>query len=169
MRVGAEWLAQLYGQGPNREWAYGHVKRRLLIEELLSGPEGDIPDDYKLFVFNQRCLYVQVDSGRFSHRTQDFFRPDWEHLAMSGGPPWAEPQPPRPARLTEMIQLAEAVSVGTDFVRVDLYVINDRVVFGELTSYPAGGESPFIPDSFNAEFGSRWSVPRRYVDARSGP
>lgn len=166
-RVGAEWLEQLYGQGPNREWAYGLVPRRLIVEELLAGPGGEIPDDYKLFVFNQRCRYVQVDGGRFGRRTQDFFATDWEHLSMSGGPPWADPPPPVPDRLDEMITLAERLGADTDFVRVDLYVLPDRVVVGELTSYPAGGHSPFYPASFNTDFGRHWTVPKRYrVDRR---
>ena len=81
---------------------------------------------------------------------------------MSGGPAWAVPPPPRPAKLTEMIALAERLASGTDFVRVDLYDLGDRIVFGELTSYPAGGDSPFEPESFNTSFGEHWTVPRRY-------
>ena len=61
-----------------------------------------------------------------------------------------------------MIALAETWSAGTDFVRVDLYHLPDRIVFGELTSYPAGGHSPFHPESFDLEFGRPWTVPRRY-------
>jgi len=166
-RVGAEWLEQLYGQGPNREWAYGRVPRRLIVEELLTGQDGGIPDDYKLFVFNQRCRYIQVDSGRFGSRSQDFYRADWQHLPMSGGPPWAPTPEPAPPRLGEMIDLAERLSAPTDFLRVDLYVLADRVVVGELTSYPAGGQSPFIPESFNSEFGAHWRVPKRYVTTRT--
>jgi hypothetical protein len=55
------WVAQLYGQGPNREWVYGHVPRRILVEELLAGSDGDVPDDYKFFVYHGVCHYVQVD------------------------------------------------------------------------------------------------------------
>ena len=157
------WVKQLYGRGPNREWAYGQVPRQVIVEELLAGPGGGIPDDYKFFVFHGVCRYIQVDAGRFDRRTQDFFDPEWTHLRLSGGPVWADPEPPRPGRLEEMIALAERLGAQTDFVRVDLYHLGDRVVFGELTSYPAGGDSPFEPESFNAEFGSHWSVPRRYV------
>jgi hypothetical protein len=156
------WLAQLYGQGPNREWAYGHVPRQIIVEELLAGADGGVPDDYKLFVFHGTCRYVQVDRGRFDRRTQDFFTPDWEHLPLSGGHPWATPGVPRPARLDEMISMAERLGQDTDFVRVDLYDLPDRVVFGELSSFPAGGDSPFEPESFDLEFGSHWTPPRRY-------
>ena len=162
VRIARGWLAQLYGQGPNREWAYGHVPRRLIVEELLVGAGGGIPDDYKFFVFHGRCTFVQVDAGRFGRRTQDFFRPDWQHVPLSGGPPWAVPEPARPAGLAEMIDLAERLGAETDFVRVDLYDVDGRIVFGELTSYPAGGDSPFDPESFNEEFGRPWTVPRRY-------
>lgn len=160
--LGAEWLDQLYGQGPNREWAYGPVPRQILVEELLVGPDGGIPDDYKLFVFHQQVRFIQVDTGRFGSRTQDFYSPGWEHLDLSGGPAWAPSPQPEPERLDELITLAQTLSAGTDFVRVDLYVLPDRIVFGELTSYPAGGHSPFYPGRWNLEFGRHWKVPQTY-------
>ena len=171
IRIAQGWVTQLDGQGPNREWVYGRMPRRIIVEELLAADDGAIPDDYKFFVFHGRCAFVQVDAGRFGRRTQDFFRPGWQHLPLSAGPPWAEPEPTRPARLPEMIDLAERLGADTDFVRVDLYNIPDgdvagdtggRIVFGELTSFPAGGDSPFDPESFNELFGRPWTVPRRY-------
>jgi hypothetical protein len=160
--IARDWVAQLYGQGPNREWVYGRMPRRVIVEELLADADGAIPDDYKFFVFHGKCAFVQVDSGRFGRRTQDFFRPNWQHMPLSGGPPWADREPEKPAGLSEMIDVAERLGADTDFVRVDLYDVDGRVVFGELTSFPAGGDSPFDPESFNEEFGLRWTVPRRY-------
>lgn len=162
VRLSRGWIEQLYGRGPNHEWAYGHVARRVIVEEMLIGADGAIPADYKFFVFHGRCAFVQVDAGRFGHRTQDFFDPDWQHLTLSGGPPWADPQRSRPKRLAEMLDVAQRLGADTDFVRVDLYDVAGRIVFGELTSYPAGGDSPFYPESFNEEFGRTWTVPRRY-------
>lgn len=160
--IGRHWLAKVYGQGPNREWAYTRIRPRVIVEEMLAGPDGAIPDDYKFFVFHGTCHFIQVDAGRFGGRTQDFYRPDWEHLAMSGGPAWADPPRARPERLVEMIAVAEKLGAETDFVRVDLYDLPDRIVFGELTSYPAGGDSPFDPERFNTEFGRPWTVPQVY-------
>ena len=135
---------------------------QVIVEEMLAGPEGSIPDDYKFFVFHGTCHFIQVDTGRFDSRTHDFFTPGWEHLDLSGGLPWADPVQDPPERLEEMIGIAEKLAAETDFVRVDLYHLPDRIVFGELTSYPAGGDSPFNPPSWDAEFGSRWTVPKRY-------
>ena len=162
IRLAEGWMAQLYGHGPNGEWAYGRIPRRVIIEELLTTAGGEIPDDYKFFVFHGRCAFIQVDSGRFGRKTQDFFRPGWQHLALNGGSPWADPEPAEPPCLTEMIRVVEKLGAETDFVRVDLYDVDGRIVFGELTSYPAGGNSPFDPESFNDTFGRPWTVPNRY-------
>jgi hypothetical protein len=164
--IAAGWTTKLYGRGPNEEWAYSRITPRIIVEEKLSGADGGIPDDYKFFVFHGTCRYVQVDAGRFDTRTQDFYDPGWRHLPLSGGPAWATPPREAPPRLGEMVAAAESLARGTDFVRADLYLLPDRVVFGELTSYPAGGHSPFRPESWDAEFGSHWTVPRRYRDVR---
>jgi hypothetical protein len=162
VRIARGWVGQLYGQGPNREWVYGQMPRQVIVEELLVTSRGEIPDDYKLFTYHGRCAFIEVDSGRFGHRTQDFFTPDWHHLPLNGGHPWAQPPPAPPRTLPVMLDLAEKLGATTDFVRVDLYDVHGRVVFGELTSFPAGGDSPFDPGYFDLEFGRPWTVPRRY-------
>lgn len=157
-----DWCSRTYGRGPNHEWAYGQVRPRVLVEELLQGPDGGPPADHKLFVMHGRCRYVQVDEGRFGTHTQDFFDRDWTPLELVGGHPRTAVPPARPERLDEMVELAERLGAGTDFVRVDLFVLPDRVVVGELTSSPAGGDSPFDPPHWDREFGRHWQVPRRY-------
>lgn len=162
MAVADHWLGQRYGRGPNHEWAYGQVPRRLLIEELLQDGEGGIPEDYKLFLFHGRCHFVQVDRGRFATRTQDFFTREWVPLELRGGVSRSAQPPVRPPLFEEMVRVADKLGTPTDFVRVDLYCLADRVLVGELTSSPAGGDSPFFPPVWGAIFGEPWKVPRRY-------
>jgi hypothetical protein len=66
-----------------------------------------------------------------------------------------------------MIEVAEALGAETDMVRVDLYDLDGRVVFGELTSYPLGGRLRFDPPEFDRILGQWWDPPRRYVEARA--
>jgi hypothetical protein len=65
-----------------------------------------------------------------------------------------------------MVHIAETLGRETDFVRVELYDIAGRIVFGELTNYPGGlwgpNDPPFSPASFDAELGGYWTVPDRY-------
>jgi TupA-like ATPgrasp len=163
VRVGAEWLGRAFGGGPNKEWAYSRVPRRILVEEFLRDADGGIPDDYKFFVFHGHCRYIQVVSGRFRRKAEDFYLPNWDRLDLRAGKrPSAGTQLPRPANLDEMIDVAQRLGAATDFVRVDLYNLPDRPVFGELTNYPAGGYAPFSPSAFDLELGRHWIVPRRY-------
>jgi hypothetical protein len=55
-----------------------------------------------------------------------------------------------------MLEMARRLSSGTDFLRVDLYNINGRIVFGELTSHPASGMGMFEPAEWDLKFGSYW-------------
>ena len=65
-------------------------------------------------------------------------------------------QAPRPPSFDQMLDVARRLSAGTDFVRVDLYNLGGRIVFGELTNYPAGGLRKFDPASFDLTVGSYW-------------
>jgi hypothetical protein len=162
-RLCGAWLGRLYGGGRYREWAYVDVPHRIVIEELLRDRDGGIPIDYKLFVFNGRCRLVQVDSSRYDEHRQNFFRTDWTKVAVELAAPPAAITPVQPAALAEMVAMAERLGVDTDLVRVDLYDVDGRVVFGELTSYVLGGQYRFRPAEFETEVGSWWTVPRRYV------
>ena len=52
-----------------------------------------------------------------------------------------------------MIGLAEILSEGTNFIRVDFYEINNRVYFGELTFFPGSGFTPFVSHQQDLEIG----------------
>ena len=58
-----------------------------------------------------------------------------------------------PIQIDEMICLAEKLSSGISFLRVDFYVINNQIYFGELTFYPASGFGKFIPNEWDKRLG----------------
>jgi len=156
-----KWLSLNYGDW-NLEWAYLHVPPRLLVEELLRGPDGQVPVDYEFFVFDGQVRLVYVLSGRFYDDRLNLYLPDWTPVDAKWDFPRADHEFPRPHSLERLVEVAEALGRGIDFVRVDLYDLGERVVFGELTSYPAGGVVQFEPASFNAEVGGWWTLPSIY-------
>jgi hypothetical protein len=136
-----------------REWAYKNVLRAVYAEELLRADDGALPADYKLFVFGGKVRIVQVDRDRFTRHTQALYDERWNHIegtvaGLRGAPV------PRPVSLPTMIEAAQALSAGVDFVRVDLYEISGQAYFGELTSSPNKGLSPFSPVTLDRWFGS---------------
>jgi hypothetical protein len=124
----------------------------VLVEELLGDGTG-IPLDYKLFVFHGRVRLIQVDSDRFQGHRRSLYTPSWERLPGRFQKYELTPDVERPPRLAEMVEIAETLATETDFVRVDLYAIGERIVFGELTNYPEAGNAPLVPAAFDREVG----------------
>ncbi len=55
-----------------------------------------------------------------------------------------------------MLLGVEMLSENVSFVRVDLYEINSKPLFGELTYYPESGWGRFIPGEFDRVVGDMW-------------
>jgi hypothetical protein len=64
---------------------------------------------------------------------------------------------PRPAELDAMIALALKLAAPFEFLRVDLYLCEGRLIVGELTSYPGAGFERFMPSDFALELGAHWT------------
>ena len=59
----------------------------------------------------------------------------------------------RPDKLEEMISMAEKLAEGIPFVRVDLYLADGKIYFGEMTFTPATGVLFHFKDTFLEEEG----------------
>jgi hypothetical protein len=63
-----------------------------------------------------------------------------------------------PRNFNKMIEIAYKLSSGQRFLRVDLYNVNGKIYFGELTFFPSSGLTPFAPDSADNEIGALMSL-----------
>jgi hypothetical protein len=149
-------LDHSYLMGDLPEFAYKGIEPRIIVEEVLLDSLGHLPQDYKFFMFDGKCKLIQVDSLRFSRHTRDLFSPQWDSFQASYVYPRSEIPPPRPEGLDEMLEIAQVLSAGADFVRVDLYETRDGIRFGELTNYPTGGHATLHPESFDMWLGEDW-------------
>ena len=136
-----------------REWAYsGMGQSRVIIEKYLESPTCQDLIDYKFFCFNGEPKCVQVDTGRFDGHQQNYYDMQWQSLGVHCTYPEG-PLLPIPQNFDEMKRLASQLSSDFPFVRVDLYNINGRIYFGELTFYPSSGYGQFHPDDFDFVLG----------------
>ncbi|MEA1086341.1 ATP-grasp fold amidoligase family protein [Sphingomonas sp. CD22] len=153
-RVADGWMRKPYGAWLD-EWGYRDVPRGLLIEPFIgTGP--DLPIDYKLFVFHGRVAAIQVHLARETDHRWIVFDRSWRRISK----PSRDADTVAPASLAQMIDGAETLGHGFAFVRVDLYEIDDRPRFGEMTFYPGSGLEPVEPPELDAEFGRLWCGPR---------
>ena len=138
-----------------REWPYKNVPKRIIAEKYMTDGGKDL-EDYKVHNFNGIPRVVLVCRERFkdSPMIDDFYSESWEMLDIKrpGHPNSSEPME-CPEKLEEMLRLSRVLSNDIPFLRVDFYVINNRVYFGELTFYPASGMSRFEPNMWDLTFG----------------
>ncbi|WP_026666803.1 ATP-grasp fold amidoligase family protein [Butyrivibrio sp. AE2005] len=129
------------------EFQYKKIPKRIICEKYL----GDSLVDYKFYCFNGKALYVLVCVGRIdgkhSHEPgyEDpkffFFDKKWKMCQLTRDS-YNCPEDfkiPRPDNLDEMWEIAEGLCKPFPFVRVDLYDVNGKVIFGELTFTPSAG------------------------------
>ena len=90
-----------------------------------------------------------------------FFDPDWHFLPITRDGQAAPPDftLPRPAGLAHMLSAAARLSQPFSFVRVDLYDVEGRVYFGELTFTPGAAlDAARLPET-DRLFGSLLTLP----------
>lgn len=148
-----------------REWPYKNVPKRIIAEKFMAPEKSPAPKDlpdYKFFCFNGEPKYCQVIRDRHTKETIDFYDMDWNHMPFVGLNPVARnglTPVARPGNLDEMKEICRKLADSKSFVRVDLYVIDDKTYFGELTLYPASGMGVFTPSEWNDKLGDWLTLP----------
>jgi hypothetical protein len=145
-----------------REWPYKNVPRRIIAEKFITNGYDEELTDYKFYCFNGEPRYCQVIADRRTKETIDFFDMDWNHQDFYGLNPKCGPAAKpaaKPQGFDTMKRIARELAKDTEFVRVDLYAVNENQYFGELTFYPASGIGVFTPDSADFDLGKLLSLP----------
>ena len=142
----------------NREWPYKNVKPRIIAEQYMTDKKTGELRDYKFFCFDGevKALFVASERQVKGRETKfDFFDEDYNHLLIINGHPNASVVPEKPSCFDEMKEIACKLSKGMHHIRVDLYEMNGKVYFGEMTFFHWSGIVPFEPQKWDFEFG-RW-------------
>jgi hypothetical protein len=138
-----------------REWPYKDVPKRIIAEQFISPApdENDLPD-YKFFCFDGevKALFIGTERGSGDVKF-DYFDADFNHLDLIQYHPMSGKKFSKPKNFDEMKQVASKLSKGIPQVRIDLYNVNGKIYFGEMTFYHHGGMMPFHPKKWDMIFG----------------
>lgn len=141
------------------EWQYNYIKPIMFIEEFLGGSEKSEISDYKVLCFNGVPRLIQVDIDRFTNHTRNFYDTSWNKLDFSIIYPISTMQVERPRDLKVMLHYARLLSGHLPFMRVDFYVVDEKIYFGELTLHQEGGVGPFSDEGWNNKLGDWIDLP----------
>jgi hypothetical protein len=134
-----EWM-QYPQNWASAEPHYSKIERCIIAEELIQDAYFDLPMDYKFLCMNGKPHSIFVCTERDKkdfHVKFHSYSLDWVKLDLMKYD--YKEDIPKPANLDKMIEYAKTLSLGFDFVRVDLYDTGDKVFFGEMTFTPQGG------------------------------
>ena len=149
-----------------REYPYKNVKPRIICEQLMKDNKTDDLVDYKFFCFNGEPKVLFYASERFTSKDKvakfDFYDMDLHHMPIKSVGHDNSTIPPSVSieNFSKMKELCCILSKGYPHVRVDFYVINDKIYFGELTFHHDGGFVQLEPDEWNITFGEWIKLPK---------
>lgn len=158
-RMFDDWMKIDYAFTNSLQLHYRKIPRKIIAEKYLETDLGEL-QDYKFLCFDGKPYFCWVDLGRFSKHTRTVFNMKWELQ------PWtqatygiASHEIPKPKNFDKMVEIATILSKGFSHVRVDLYNVDGKIYFGEMTFTNGSGLDPIVPEKYDKVLGDYWKLP----------
>lgn len=155
-----KWLSMKYGFWTEYEPHYNSIKPKILIEKYMEDASGNLTD-YKFLCFDGKAEYVWVDFDRFSNHKRNVYNMKWELQ------PWSQFTYENyrgggvqlPPNFELMHRIANNLSDGFIHVRVDLYNVDGKIYFGEMTFTNGSGFEQLYPKEYEKKIGDLIKLP----------
>ena len=155
-----KWMSKNLYYAGGQEWAYKDVTHRIIAEKYLDPKAGELLD-YKIHCFSGTAKFIQVDSVFENVKTNTCYDLDWNKMELKQNGRNVNPGIiERPDKLEEMIEIANKLADSHPFVRVDLYNLDGKIIFGELTLYPRDARIKYEPEAYDKIIGSYINLPK---------
>ncbi|MBL0480070.1 ATP-grasp fold amidoligase family protein [Aeromonas veronii] len=134
------------------EKQYKNIKPSVVFETLLVTDDGTVPYDYKFYCFGKGGkseIIIQVDLDRFGNHQRAFYDSEWKRhpiSILSSKSVRSQIEVTKPECLDEMLKIVSDLSCDFDFSRIDLYVVGNKVYFGEITFHPESAYGMIFED-----------------------
>ena len=150
------------------ELHYRDIEHKIIIEKYMDDGTGDLRD-YKYTCFNGKPEFIWIDSDRHTKHKRNLYDLNWKQLPYKVNSHYDTfPSPDKPERLDEMTQLAKILSEGFSYVRVDFYIINGKIYFGEMTFTSSSGTEDIVPESFDRYLAKKIKLPKLAYNIDTG-
>lgn len=157
-RLVNDWLDTDFAYYNPFEFQYESIKPKIIAEKFMATETGELPD-YKFLCFNGKPYFCWVDVGRYSEHKRNIYDMEWNLQSWNqlnyGTTDYIIPCP---NCFDEMKEIAATLAEGFSHVRVDLYVINKKVYFGEMTFTNGSGFEKIIPNEADLMLGKLWDL-----------
>lgn len=139
-----------------REWPYKNVPPRVIAEKYMvddNSVSEAVLTDFKFFCFNGTPKIMYLSKDKSETPKTDFFDMEGSSLSLRMLDENSSVPPKLPVQFERLKNLAELLAQGFPFVRVDFYIVQNQIYFGELTFYHASGYAPLHPSIWEKKLG----------------
>ena len=147
----------------NREWPYKDIPPRIIAEAYIPSLGARDSVEYKLTCCNGVVKMITVCTGiahdSFDARNNDHVDKDWNRYNFYAYYKPSGKEIKRPAEMDDMIRFAEILSADVPCLRVDFYVADGKIYFGEMTFYTWAGFIEFTPPEWDRKMGDWIQLP----------
>lgn len=134
------------------QYHYDAIRPALICEQLLSSEGQERLTDYKVVCTWGKVIAILVCSDRDEGR--DYYSAEWEYLEYVKPEYRSKKKEKRPDQLTEMLEAAANLSASFPLARVDFYIVNNHLYFGEITLTPSEGCTVYLNNRGQTEIGN---------------
>lgn len=142
---------------------YSDIPRKIIVEEFLKDSNRNMLQDLKIHCFKgknekENKYFIDICSRNSveGEVLSVLYDKDWNNLKVTAGN-LDNSNYPKPKNLDLILKIAQKLSEDFDYVRVDLYNINEKIYFGELTFCENSGFGKFTDEEWDYKFGSYWN------------
>ena len=143
------------------EMHYSPIKPRILIEKYVEDSKGKL-SDYKFLAFDGIVKYCWMDFDRAERHKRNVYDLEWNLQ------PWNqytygnyEGTVDKPKNFEEMCRIATILSEGFNHVRIDLYNVDGKIYFGEMTFTNGSGLEKITPKEYDSMLGNMLTLPEK--------
>lgn len=159
------WMKRDYSLG-SREWNYKGLKPQIICEKIIEDKDGRLPIDYKIMCFHgeAKMLFLNIGLARENGEHADdafcnIYDRDFNLLPIKDEREnYIGNDIVKPDNWDEMIKIAELLSKPFRHCRVDLYNVEGKIYFGEITFHHGGGCNGIEPKEWAYKMGDWISI-----------
>lgn len=138
------------------EWVYKNIKPKIICEKLL---DNNITD-YKFYCFNGEPKILLICTDRTNEVKMNYYDMNFKLLPLKQKAKNNLAKMIRPDNFELLKQLSKNLSKQFPHVRVDFFVVKNKIYFSELTFFDSNGMEPFNPIEWDYKLGSYLNLPK---------
>lgn len=144
----------------SREWNYKNIKPCIIADKVIRDKAGKLPLDYKFMCFDgePKLLFLDLellkDDGSYDNTyPRNIYDMNFNLLPVHETRANSPYKVKKPENFDRMVEAARILSKPFAHCRVDLYNMDGKVYFGEITFYHGGGCNDIQPEEWDRKMG----------------